>query len=95
MIKEILTIIFLISAFPVGYLLAYLCKDEILQLRKWFLVIFAGSLILSSAISFFYFEIRTEIILSLFYIAIAGLISIWKSYDKKFLGKYSNNSQKF
>jgi len=79
----ILTLIILISAFPLGYLLAYLCRDELKQGRKWFILLFVVSLVASLIVAFLNFEFKFSIILTLFYICIISLISTWKSYDFK------------
>jgi len=87
MIKELLTTIVLISAFPLGYLLAYLTGDELVDGRKYFILLFVFSLIASLIVAFLNFSSKLAVILTLFFIAIVSLISAWKSYDKKFLWK--------
>jgi len=85
MIKELLVIVVLISSFPLGYLLAYLCRDELVQGRKWFLSLAVLSLISSFFVVFLNFKGKFAVILSLFYIAIVSLISLYLSYNKKFI----------
>lgn len=80
MLKEVLIVIILISAVPLGYLLAYLCRDELKQGRKWFKLLVFVSVLL--AVIFLFFNLA--IALTLFFISIVSLISLIKSYDKRF-----------
>ena len=80
MLTILLAILILISSFPSGYLLAYLCKDELVQGRKWFKLLALISSLL--AIVFLFFNLT--IALTLIFIAIVSLISLAKSWDKKF-----------
>jgi len=75
----LLEIILLILAIPVGYLLAYLTKDELVQGRKWFRVIIAVSLILTF---WFYLANQNAIALTSLFIVIATFVSYKKSFDK-------------
>lgn len=77
----ILIFIILAAAFPAGYLLAYLCRDELQNGRKWFRGISWAALIVIIILLFFYKSV--EIILTLAFIAIVSLISVHKSSDKK------------
>jgi len=78
-----LIILVLLTSFPVGYLLAYLTREELVQGRFWLKILAIISLILSVILFFVYKNIA--IILTLVYIAITSLVSLWKSYDKKFI----------
>ena len=80
MIKELLITIVLILGFPAGYLLAYLCKEELVSGRKWFLAIMIISII--SGIIFLFFNLVAS--LTSFFIAIVSFVSLIKSYDKRF-----------
>jgi len=82
LLKSILEIIILVTAIPVGYLLAWLCKDEIVY-KKWMLVILYCFIIV--LIIFVLFYRNLEIILGLIYMIIIALVSIFKSKDKVFL----------
>lgn len=79
-IKIILNFIILLSSIPVGLLLAKLCGDEIVY-RKWFFVILYASIIILVVFLLVYADIN--IILSLIYMIIITIISIWKGKDKK------------
>ncbi len=81
MIQIILIIVILLLAFPLGYLLAYLARDELVEGRKWFkLLAFVSGIF---AIIFLFFSLATS--LTLVFISIVSLISLIKSYDKKFV----------
>ena len=82
-LQIILEIAILASAFPAGYLLSYLCRDELKMGRKWFRGITAICIILALILAVFYRN--APIILTLDYIAIVALISVRKSYDSKFV----------
>jgi len=75
--------VILLSGIPVGYLLAWLCRDELVDGRKYFFIIAILSLILS-VITFFIF---IPAALTLLFILIVSLISFWKSYDKRLVKK--------
>ena len=49
----LLTILVLVLAFPAGYLLAYLCKDELIDGRKWFKLLALLSTLLVIVFLFF------------------------------------------
>ena len=80
----ILEVIILILAFPVGYLIAYWTRDELIQGRKWFKMI-----IIASILGGFWFFIIGEdyISLTLIFILISTFISYLKSHDKKWTKK--------
>jgi len=81
MIQAILILLILLFAIPSGYLLAYLCRDELVVGRKYFkLLTFISSL---PAIIFLFFNLN--IALTLIFISIVSSISLIKSYDKKFV----------
>ena len=77
----LLEILILILAIPTGYLLAWLTKDELIQGRKWFKLIVLLSSV--SAIIFVFYNLT--IALALAFISIVTIISLIKSYDKKFV----------
>ena len=77
----LLEILILVLAFPIGYLLAWLARDELVAGRKWFKIIVLASSI--SAIIFVFFNLT--IALALAFISIVTIISLIKSYDKKFV----------
>jgi len=79
---EILQIMFMLFlAIPIGYLLAYLTKDELVAGRKYFkLISFLCSLM---ALIFLFFSLT--IALTLVFISIVSSVSLAKSYDKKFI----------
>ncbi len=85
MISIILTALLITSAFPVGYLLAYLCKEELKAGRNYFRVIAWACL--SGILVMIHLYENYSVILTLAYISVVSLISVEKSYDKKFVGK--------
>ena len=72
-------ILILILGVPTGYLISYLARDELKQGRKWFKLIIFLSLALG--LVFWFFNI--EMSYSLFFLCTIAVISLWKSYDKK------------
>jgi hypothetical protein len=76
----ILNVVILLLAIPVGFLIAYLCRDELVQGRKWFQGVIALCFI--GAIYFFIVE-NQIIVFSLAFLAIVAFISLLKSKDKK------------
>jgi len=83
MIEMIIVAVVLASAFPVGFFLAYLCKEEMIMGRKWFKTISWACLAIIFVLLFVYRNY--SVILTLAYLAIVSLISAHKSYDRKFL----------
>jgi hypothetical protein len=81
--QDVIVILILLSSFPVGYLLAHLCRDELVAGRKWFKMISLVSFALAFILTFAYFKL--EVISTLVYICITSLVSLYKSYDKKFV----------
>ena len=71
-----LTIIILLLAIPIGYLIAYLTKEELKQGKKYFKIIIALAFI--SGIYFYIVEIPYAVSTSAF-IAIVTFISIIKA----------------
>ena len=83
MIETLIIAIILASAFPVGLLLAYLCKEELVMGRKWFKMISWACLVVIFVLLFVFRNY--PVILTLSYIAIVSLISVHKSFNKKFV----------
>lgn len=77
-------IIILVLAIPVGYLIALLCRDELVAGRVWFEIIILLSFVLGIA---YYIKGESYIAWTLAFISIIALISLMKSYDKKWTRK--------
>lgn len=77
-------IIILLLGIPSGYLIAHLCRDELVQGRKWFLALLVLSVIISAVFSVIQYK---EIGFTLLFISIISLISYKKSFDKKWVRK--------
>ena len=76
----LIAIIILVLAIPVGFLIAWLCRDELIEGRVWFrILVIVGVL----GGLWFYLTGNTVISLTLFFIAIVALVSYIKSSDKK------------
>lgn len=86
-LQIIISIALLLSALPLGYLLAWLTREELVQGRPAFALIIAASIVIITALLFFGINInlKLSLIFSLLFIFIASFVSIWKSYDKKFV----------
>lgn len=73
-------IIILLVAIPIGYLIAWLARDELLTGRRWFFILAITSFILAA---FFLFIKNAMIAFALFFLTIIAFISYKKSFDKK------------
>lgn len=81
MIVEILT---LFLAIPVGVLIAWMARDELIDGRKWFY----GTMIVSAVFGTgFAVKGYGEITLTFWFIAIVSFVSIIKSRDKRWTKK--------
>jgi ABC-type Fe3+ transport system permease subunit len=71
-------IIVLLLSIPVGYLIAYLARDELVQGRKWFKVLMILAVVVGG-----WFALRKNytVVLTAAFILIVTFISHWKSYD--------------
>ena len=76
----LIKITILLLAIPIGYLIAWLAKDELILGRKWFKLIILTSIILGIV---YYFIGNFIIMLTNLFIAILGVVSLMKSYDKR------------
>jgi len=85
LIKILLNIFLLITAIPVGYFLAWLCKDELVDGRKWFKIILVCLFV--CLVLFLIFFRNMNAILSVSYMIIVTFIAFMKGQDKKFVGK--------
>jgi hypothetical protein len=85
MIGVLVAVLGLLLAFPAGWLLAYLCRDELVIYRNWFKAIILISFITSVIIAFINFKEKWTIIFSLMFLIIISGISLFKGFDKKFI----------
>lgn len=75
-------LVILIIAIPVGYWLAYVARDELVDGRKWFKTIIIVGILLG--IWFFLTGFKASGYTS-FFVSILGIIAYVKSYDKKWI----------
>jgi hypothetical protein len=87
-------IIILVLAFPIGYLLAYLARDELIAGRKWFLLLEGVSLIILLVIASVNFSMKIPAMLTLLFLMIISMMAYWKSKDKKWTNKKTNEKLK-
>lgn len=80
----VLEIIGLVLAIPVGYLIAWLAKDELIAGRKWFVALIVLSIVVGI---FFYFSGLRHISWTSGFVFIVSFISLMKSGDKKWTKK--------
>lgn len=80
----IIQIIILLIAIPVGLLIAYLARDELIQGRFYFKIISIASFIISIS---FYIKQSYIIANTSFFILIISAISLMQSHNKKLTGK--------
>ncbi len=76
----ILEVIVLILAIPIGYLLAWMARDELIIGRKWFRIMMVLSILLSIL---FLILNNFAIFYTLIFILIVAFISYKKGFDKK------------
>ncbi|MCA9485407.1 MAG: hypothetical protein KC506_01020 [Nanoarchaeota archaeon] len=71
-------IIVLLLSIPVGYLIAYLANDELVQGRRWFRYLMILAFVVGG-----WFALRRNytIVLTAGFIFIVTFISYWKSFD--------------
>ena len=81
MLQNLTYVIFLISGFPIGMILARLCKDEIRVWRKRLFLLAILFLALSVYLSFTSFEYGFHITLTSLFIIIVLLTIIWRTYQ--------------
>ena len=86
MLTNLWYVFVLLLAFPSGYLLAWLARDELVAGRKYFFALAIVSILSTIPITVFV-SFKLPIILTLFFIAIISLIAVWKSHDRAFLGR--------
>ena len=81
-IQILLHIGIMLTAIPIGWLLAWLTRDELVDGKRWFnLIIYA--LILILIVMFFVWR-DISIILALIYMVVVTVVSLYKGGDKKF-----------
>lgn len=69
--------IIMASSIPVGFLLSWLCNDEICYGKKWLKLILFVLILLMAVIYWFYYDL--SVFLSLVYLFIVTLVSFFKS----------------
>lgn len=74
-----LEILILVLAIPVGLLISYMTKEELISGRKWFKFILVVCVVLGI---WFYFKELNYLVLTFAFIFIITLISLIKSYSK-------------
>ena len=76
----ILEIIILSLSIPLGFLVSYMARDELISGRKWFRLIFIISILLGY---WFYLIGKNYISLTSFFMSFFTLVSYIKSFDAK------------
>jgi len=80
MIKTIINVIVLVCAIPIGYLISYLCNDELVIGRIWFKRIIVSCFVVGIIGAFTGYNYIT---LTCAFLGLISLISWIKSYDSK------------
>jgi ABC-type Fe3+ transport system permease subunit len=80
----IIEIILLVLAFPAGFLIAWMARDELIDGKKWFRALVIASLALGAL---FWMLGFSYVSLTLGFIAIVSFVSLLKSSDKKWTKK--------
>lgn len=78
MIKEVLYIIVIILGIPTGYLLAYLCKEEIGIWKKRLISIAAIAIVLGIIMFFINFQYKISVSVTMWFIAVFCLTIVFK-----------------
>jgi len=86
-LQVIISIALFLSALPLGYLLAWLTREELVQGRLAFALIMAASVIIIIVLLFIGLEInlKLSLVFALLFIFTASSVSMLKSYNKKFV----------
>ena len=71
-------LIILVMGIPIGYLIAWLARDELVSGRVWFYVLIFASIFLGG---FFIFYKEFYIVWTCGFVIIASVIGIWKGKD--------------
>ena len=80
MIKEMLIAIVILLGIPTGYLVAWLCRDELVEGRNWFKAIIFVAILIGIVMAI----IGEYIILwTMLFIIIVTFVSLLKSRDRK------------
>lgn len=74
----------LFAGLPIGYAIAHMCRDELKDGRKWFLILMILGLIGTIISGIF---AQKTISLTLDFIAIVSMVSFAKSFDKNWIAK--------
>lgn len=82
--KILLNILVLLTSIPAGYFLAWLCKDELVDGRKWFKLIIYCLFIILVLLLIFYRNIN--VLLTVAYMIIVVFVALFLGKDKKFVG---------
>jgi hypothetical protein len=92
MLNWLLSALLIIFAFPIGYLLARACKEELKGGRKAFFVLYVITIPIMIVTAFLKIdtEIKLPIILTLIFIMIVSFMSFFLSFDKTFNKKYNS-----
>lgn len=84
MIKEVIGyILIFVTAFPTGYILAKICKDELIKDKKYILAL--SWLLLIVAVFLLVFNFSSMIIMSLAYMALVFGIMLKMSKNRRFM----------
>ncbi len=81
----ILYLLLLLLGFPIGLILAYLCKEEIKSWRKRLKLISIICLVLIIIILFTNFQYKLPIIFTFLFMIITCLTIVWKSKKNNFI----------
>lgn len=87
LLQVIAYLIILCSAFPLSNIIAKLCADEIVKDRKYIRLMAILSTLVAIVLLFVFF--RAELIFTLVYFSLTLSLILRKSFDKKFVKKYT------
>lgn len=77
-------IIILILAIPSGFLISWLCREELVSGRKWFKILIVLSVALGIGCGLFGYYAAAW---TMGFAAVVSMVSYWKSFDGKWTKK--------
>ena len=82
MLTNLFYLLILLMGVLAGYLISYLCKDEIKNWRRRLFFMVVIFLVLAIVILFIDFEYKLPVVISLFFIIIVFSTIIWRKFNK-------------
>jgi hypothetical protein len=78
-------IIILVLGIPVGFLIAWMCRDELVVGRKWFKILTVAGFVIGL---FFWFIGERVVAWTCGFVMVVSFVSYVKSFDKKWIKRF-------